>query len=196
MLQIKFAVGVLIILAQLFVYVNAEYIYGPYAAMVKNVLLVYFILLAVFSPYVIQILNRIGPQDIPNFTIGFVLTAAVMLVVPVASITGEVEKGLTLALGFGFLHGLIKAFDEEIIFRGVLPKIMGGTRAADIVSSIIFGVFHLAVSGANIFVMLLLMGLGIAWVFMRDRFGLMGSTGSHFAYNLAALKVLPKIIGG
>ena len=196
-MQIRFAVGIFIILAQLFVYVNADYIYGPYAGVVKNVLLVYFILIAVFSPYVIQILQKIGPQDIPSFSIGFLLTAAVMLVIPnVFSVTGEVEKGLTLALGFGFLHGLIKAFDEEIIFRGVLPKIMGGSRYADMVSSVIFGVFHLAVSGANIFVMFMLMGLGFVWSLMRDRFGLMGSTGSHFAYNLAALKVLPKIFGG
>lgn len=192
----KIAVGIVIIILQLFVYVNADYIYGPYAGMVKNVLLVYFVLMAMFSPVVIQILQRMGPADIASFSVAFIITAAVMLVVPVASITGEVEKGLTLALGFGFLHGFIKAFDEEIIFRGALPQLMGGSIYADVISSIIFGVFHLAVSGANIFVMLLLMGLGMVWALVRSRFGLMGSTGSHFAYNLAALKVLPKIIGG
>ncbi len=194
--KIKFAVGLFVILVQLFLYVNADYIYGVYADMVRTVLVTYFFLLALFSPIVIQILSGIGLQDIPNFSIGFILTAVVMLVVPAMFlVTGQLETGLSMALGFGFLHSMVKAFNEEIVFRGVLPKIMGGSIYADIISSVTFGVFHFAVTGVNWMAMFLLMGLGFVWVLVRNRFGLMGSTGSHFAYNLGVLGVLPQLIG-
>lgn len=164
--------------------------------MVRNVMMVYFVLLALFSPFVIKILMSIGPRDLPNFSITFLLTALVMMLIPtVAFITGEVEKGLTLALGFGFLHSFVKAFNEEVIFRGVLPRIMGKGIWPDIVSSIIFGIFHLAVTGASILAMLLLMLLGFVWAMVRNRFGLLGAVGSHASYNVAVLGALPMLFG-
>lgn len=194
--RIKFAVGIGILFAQLFLYINASAIYGPYAETVRNVMLAYFILLAILSPFVIPILMKIGLQDVPAFSIGFVLTTIVMLVVPIVTgLTGEIESGLTLALGFGFLHSFVKAFNEEIIFRGVLPKVMGGSTTAGVVSSILFGVFHFAVTGGSIFAIAFLSVLGFIWWLVYKRFGLFGSTGSHFAYNLAALGVLSKLIG-
>ena len=200
--KIKFAVGIAILFTQLFLYINAEAVYGPYASMVRNVMLAYFVLLAVFSPYVIKILMGIGPKDLPSFSIMFAMTAVIMLVVggSIVLITGEVEKGITLALGFGFLHGFVKAFNEEVIFRGVLPMIMGGSVKAsiyvDVISSVAFGVFHLAVTGVNIYAMIFLSALGFVWAMVRNRFGIMGSTGSHFAYNLGVMGVLPVILGG
>jgi len=195
--RIKFAVGIAIILLQLWLYINADYVYGPYASIVKNVMLAYFILLALLSPFVIQILMDIGFQDVPNFSIGFVITAIVMFAIgSITVITGEIEGGLTLVLGFGLLHSFVKAFNEEVIFRGVLPKLIGGTMVADVVSSIVFGVFHVAVTGASWYAIIFLSILGFIWSQMRRYIGVMGTTGSHFAYNLSALGVLPKLLGG
>lgn len=200
--RIKFAVGLAVILIQIWLYINADAIYGPYAGMVRNTMLAYFLLIAVFSPFVMKSLLRLGPQDLPNFTIMFILTSAVLMIVPAVThlVTGEIEQGLTLALGFGFLHSFVKAFNEELIFRDVLPSIMGNGMVAsiyvDIVSSLAFGVFHLAVTNVNILAMLFLSALGFVWSQVYKRFGLMGSTGSHIAYNLAVLGVLPKMFGG
>ena len=124
-----------------------------------------------------------------------------MLLLPygMSLFAGEVESGLTLALGFGFLHAMVKAFNEELIFRDALPSIIGGKAKllyVDIVSSVAFGAFHFAVSGASLLVMAFLSVLGFIWSQVYRRFGLMGSTGSHFAYNLAALGVLSKVFGG
>jgi membrane protease YdiL (CAAX protease family) len=194
--KIRFAVGLFILLAQLFLYINAEAIYGVYADLVRNVMLAYFILLAILSPFVIQILMKIGIDDIPSFSMVFILTALVMYLVPfITGITGEVERGLTLALGFGFLHGFVKAFNEEVIFRGVLPRMMGN-KYGGIISSVAFGFFHLAVTGVNWLAMVFLSILGFVWYLIYQRYGIMGSTGSHFAYNLAALGVLPTLLGG
>lgn len=193
--KIKLAVGIVILIAQLFLYINAEAIYGVYADTVRNIMLAYFMLLAMFSPFVIPILLKLNLDDIPGFSIGFILTAIVMLIIPFARITGEVEKGITLALGFGFLHALVKAFNEEVLFRAVFPRIMGNTIWAGIISSILFGIFHLAVTGVSIIAVIFLSCLGFVWYLVYKRFGLMGSTGSHFAYNLAVLGVLPTLIG-
>jgi len=194
----KIAFGIIIILIQLWLYINADYVYGAYSSTVRNVMLAYFILLAILSPFVIKILLGIGIQDVPNFSIGFVITALIMFAIggAVTLLTGEVEKGLTLALGFGLLHSLVKAFNEEVIFRGVLPSIFGKSLYSDILSSVLFGVFHVAVTNASLAGIVFLIGLGFIWSQVRNHLGLMGSTGSHFAYNLAALGVLPKILGG
>jgi membrane protease YdiL (CAAX protease family) len=196
-------VGILILLVQLFMFVNLSYFYGPYAEAVRPVFLAYFILLAILSPFVIRVLLQIAqPQELGNFAIGFILTAVVVFVVPTI-IAGAVSvETLKLAVGFGFLHAFIKAFDEEIIFRGVLPKLLAkghvflGLNWGDVIASVLFGVFHLAVSGASIPAMLFLMVLGLVWCLVRNKLSLMGSAGSHFAYNLMALGVLPKLIGG
>jgi membrane protease YdiL (CAAX protease family) len=194
--KIKLAVGIFILVVQLFMYINADAIYGPYAGMVRNVMLAYLILLAIFSPYVIPELAKLGVQEVPGFVIGFALTTIVMLIVPfVTGLVGEIEKGLTLALGFGFLHSFVKAFNEEVLFRAVLPKVMGGSIYAGLISSVFFGLFHMAVTGFSIVAMIFLSVLGFVWYLVYQRFGLMGSTGSHFAYNLAALGVLPSLFG-
>jgi len=201
-MRLRFAVGIFILLAQLFLFINAEAIYGPYAGIVKDVMLAYFMLLGILSPFVIQVLLRIGLQDIPAFSLLFIATSVIMLILPtIKGVTGEVEKGITLALGFGLLHGIVKAFNEEVIFRGVLPKLMGDrgkgiNYIAGIASSLAFGIFHLAVTGVNWLAMIFLSCLGFIWYLIYKRYGIMGSTGSHFAYNLAALGVLPQLLGG
>lgn len=194
----KAVLAIVLILSQLFLYVNADAIYGVYSDMVRNTMTVYLMLLAVFSALVFKELVKIGPQDLPGFTIGFIVTAALLMGLNTfglsGSILGQIEPGLTMALGFGLLHAMVKAFDEELIFRGVLPTFLGGSIYADILSSVFFGLFHFAVTGADLFAMIFLMGLGFVWALLRRRMGLLASTGSHFAYNLMALGVLPMII--
>lgn len=197
--RIRFVFGLFIILAQIWLYVNADAIYGAYSGMVKATMLAYFILMIPLSPVIYQQYMRIGIQDIPNFAVGFVATSIVMLVLGglVALVTGEIEQGLTLALGFGFLHGFVKAFNEELIFRGAIPQMLGGQNVySDAISSLAFGFFHFAVSGGDLVIMVFLSGLGYVWTLARRSIGVMGSTGSHFAYNLAALGVLDRVVGG
>jgi hypothetical protein len=207
--KIRFAVGIFILILQMILYLSADYIYGPYASVVRNVFLTYFILLALLSPYVLKTLLEVGPNDIPSFSIGFILTVIPLVLLPlgIKLFTGQIETGLQLALGFGLLHSLVKAFDEEIIFRGALPKIIGIGTPAMIVTSVLFGIFHFGVLMLQVqqglltltnavYGMILLMGLGFVWALVAKKFGLLASTGSHFAYNLSAMGVLNKILGG
>lgn len=192
------AIGIIIVLIQLWLYINADYVYGSYAETVRNVMLAYFILLALLSPFVIKVLMGISINDIPNFTITFIITAIIMFAIGTITTlwTGELEAGLKVAFGFGFLHSLVKAFNEEVIFRGVMPQFFGKGYIADIISSVAFGVFHVAVTGGAWTAIIFLSALGFIWTMVKNKFGVMGSTGSHFAYNLSVLGVLPKLLGG
>ena len=195
-MKLRLTVGILVTLIQLFLYINADWIYGPYADQARNVLLAYFILTTVvLASFAVKLPTLdVGEKGLYNFFVGFVLTSVFMLLIPKAlqARLASIET-TAMALGFGLLHGFVKAYNEEIVFRGILPKALGGGLYADVLSNILFGLFHLAVTGASLPAIFLLSILGMIWAFIRNRIGLMGSTGSHFAYNLGVMGVLDKI---
>lgn len=107
-------------------------------------------------------------------------------------------SGLTFAAligGSGIVLVSMKAFIEEVVFRGALPK----TGLGDIGSNLAFGLFHVATLTARAafdptfsvalipVAVLLLVGLGFVWTFFRNSLGLMGAVGGHIGWNLAAL---------
>ena len=203
LLKIVSKIGIWVIIIYALLWFRADEIYGVYADMVRNTMLIYFVAISLFSPITFPMLMSMGFQDIAGFVFGFILTAPVMLVLGNAGVTGlivgQVEASVNwgLIIGFGFLHSFIKAFSEELIFRGAISKIFG-----DVVSSILFGAFHYGITGVSIIGAGILMALGFLWAKLRDIFrgmggtGLMASTGSHFAYNLGVMGILPLILGG
>ena len=85
--------------------------------------------------------------------------------------------------------GLLAPFAEEVFFRGfvlaALVSVMGGMRGA-IISSAIFSIAHLNIGTLfPIFVM----GMLLAWLYMRTR-SIWPSFVAHAAQNLLALTVL------
>jgi len=195
-------VGILILVITAYLFTQADFIYGVYAEQVRSVIMIYAGLLAIMSPFILKDVLSIGVYDLSNFALGFLITAAAVLAVPFIGtflIPGQIQEGLVLALGFGFLHSFIKAFFEELIFRGGLPRILRRVTVnplyPDIISSVLFGIFHWGVTGVGIPEALILMVLGFGWAKVRDLFGIMGATGSHFAYNLAVMGVLSQIVG-
>lgn len=202
----KITLGVFILLTQLFLFINADYVYGPYAPAARTTLQIYFVLLGITMAAFAAGLPKIPIESIVNFFLMFLLTSgAVLLLQPFLGGTLSSFENIRLALGFGFLHAFVKAFNEEVVFRFILPITAG---LGDVISNIAFGFFHLAVIVANLTaqglavsyasVLLpvgLLMLLGYLWAKMRDRFGLMGATGSHWAWNLGALGILKGALG-
>ena len=111
----------------------------------------------------------------------FILTSIVL--VPLTMLQGiGAEVAVTTALGFGLFHAFVKAFIEETVWADILKK-----RIGKLGSAITFGLFHLAVTftvgGINFIAIAMLMILRFIWDSIHDRYGIMGSTGSHFAYN-------------
>jgi hypothetical protein len=204
-------VGIIILLIQLFLLIAADYIYGQYAEVVRSILIVYFFMFVLTRVTLGGRPSTLSPKESwSSFLIMFVFTSVILLVGSIAFLNFQSSANLTeaipaavgaTALGFGALHAFVKAYIEEDVFRNALPIHAG---LGDIISNILFGVFHFAVlvnvRGLGmiqaIFPIVILVILGLIWSRVRNGFGIMGSTGSHFAWNLFAFGVLGKIFTG
>ena len=206
---------VIIILVHIFLIFNADLAFGVFAETARNILLTYLLVVAAITaifdvkPFSIQV----GAIGLQYFVIGFVMTALLLLLVSplfTSQAAGSIST-LVAAVSLGFMYAFVIAYDEEIIFRDLLPKKL---HIPDLIAQPLFGLFHAAAlsavlaqkiaSGAiqaAMFWPLLLLGfavltaLGFMWAFMRDRITIYGSTGSHFAYNAYAQGVLGMLIG-
>jgi len=192
MRRIGLSIGVIIVIVTLFMWVNTDVLFGPYAEQAKNVLLVYILMLT-FTLAALGVrlptiqTNLVG---LVNFLIGFGITLAILLPLRFFAVFASSFEIIT-AVSFGFLYAFIKAFIEEVVFRDLLPLKAG---LGDKISSVLFGLFHFSMLwalGASLQVMIggfiLLSLLGYVWSQVRNYLGLMGSTGSHFAYNAIVL---------
>jgi len=212
--------GIAVMIGQMFLLINADFVFGSHAPAVKETLIMYLLFLAVILAYTNRKLptfeeqrKRKGQPDISHgmaFIIGFIVTALVMFFFVMGSPYGAwlaSLEGVTLIVGFAFLHGFTKAYIEEMVFRDVLPI---GLKLGDFISNILFAAFHfaaltrratLAISIGEmsavgfwpfvIYGSITLFVLGMIWAYvLRDRVGIMGAVGSHFAYNLAVLGAL------
>ena len=224
--------GLFVLVTQLLIWIAADALFGQYAVQVKEVLLIYFIalLISMFGAMAAgkpNILRISGDREtLTNFLLGFMGTSAfLMVLVGAGGAFGQLftQAAVDIPLGvltvtgisFGIYHGLVKAYVEEVIFRQILPRMLGvGAitkrtifgifRFGDLFSNILFAAFHLAVLtgplgltlAQSMAPLLLLFMLGMAWSKLRDVIGIAGSTGSHLAYNLFALGILGSVFMG
>lgn len=200
----KITVNIFLLLLIAFSFVAADWLYGPYSSIVRNVMITYFILFLLVKAFTGAPIPMMGVTfpELGAFGFGFIATMIIVMFLPIG-FSGEISYNtLKLAFGFGILHGFIKAYIEEAIFRGMLMQ-----RIGIVMSNIAFGLFHvgviimtlasggLAVTLAGVLVpVITLTALGFVWSFMAQRFGFMSAVGSHLAYNLKAFGVLGEII--
>lgn len=216
--------GVIIMLAILFMWISAESIYGQYAEMVRNTMMIYFFMFLITYVFANQPPKSLLSEKLSNFLIGFFGTGAILLLVswiigglaPAAFLSEPLIATITITgIGFGVLHAFVKAYIEESVFRWALPKLFG---LGDILANIAFGLFHLSIllmitipnmiAAGNladigamnytyaIYPVFILIMLGLIWSQVRNHLGIMGSTGSHTAWNMFALGILPMIFLG
>ncbi len=192
-------VGVSILILELFLLINASAIF-PNGQAVTNVLMVYLILqctvLAAFAKGLPTL--SATPDMLILSLVGFLGTAFLVTIIP-SAITGAFDivsissSVLTTSLLlFAVAYCFVKAFIEEVIFRGILMDQVGLLPQA-----LMFGSFHFAMlsaGGASFLAVIVgaivLTSLGIVWGKMTQAGGILLSTGSHVAWNLAAIGVL------
>lgn len=194
-----FAVFILVMVLLL----GAPLIYGEMAPQMNTVLFIYLFMLVIARQAMPKTEHKAQtiPQSIPIFLIFFVVSVIVMLVVqPMMSgvlVASTLEASIEFVFAFGLLHAFTKAYIEEEVFRARLSLILGEAGQA-----IAFGLFHFAVlfmlfgwSPLLLAAMAWLTALGYLWGRIEDRFGLAGSTGSHFGYNVVVMGLAVFLFG-
>lgn len=201
-LQSAITIGVVILILELLILANPSLVSSSDPEKVRNIMVIYLLMQATILAALDQTLPalRTGPEGIALLLLGFFVTAVLVIAIPAQILAGfEVLKPVLTGFGFlfGFLFIFIKAFIEEVVFRGILSKVVGGE-----IQAVLFGLFHLTVlsiGGASItailFGMFFLAILGYIWWIMSERVGFMSAVGSHVAWNAGAFGLLPKLFG-
>jgi len=182
---------------------GSEAIYGAASGVWTNILIIYIVMLLLGRSSMPKKEHQSKTifQSIPAFLIMFFITLFVMIgIQPFAGeliAASTVEVGIEFVAIFGFMHAFVKSYIEEEVFRSRLSVILG-----ELGQAIAFGAFHFFVllmvfgfSPMLIAAMAWLAILGLLWGKMENKFGIEGSTGSHFAYNLGAFGMIPVIFG-
>jgi len=191
--------GIFLILAQTFFYINGEAIFKEnWNPVWENLILIYIVLtiaFIVFSARQPKPIKTTIPIFVINFVLGFVITWIILL----ALLRIGIIKVTSPALVGAFIptlifHCLIVAPSEEIIFRGVLFPTVG-----IIPSSFAFAFFHLAVYSGGVLSIAIIIPfviaflVGIIYCFITKQYGIGMAIGSHSAWNGVMTGILAKI---
>lgn len=210
MSQKSLTIGVVLLITLVFLLTNASLFFTnvqntQIVMLIYSVMLLFVIVAQLATPGV-QETEKIfvtGLGGLFPFFLGFFLTAMLLIALLIPGIIASFAEPLVLAgtpIGFfaGIIYAFIKAYIEEALFRDLLMS-----RIGIVMQAILFGVFHfavLSVGGASVFAVLIgaffLAALGYIWGVMKQFGGVFFSTGSHFAWNMHALGILKKIMGG
>jgi hypothetical protein len=206
----KLSSGLLVFIAMIFVWISADWVFGGQATVARTIMLIYFLMFLVVRTALNTKPSAMNVREVGlfNFVLVFAGSALILIIAQgllpfMGSISGVMEIAVASvsigALGFGILHGFIKAYIEEDVFRDALPN----AGLGDLVSNVLFGLFHLSIfftvygftliqAGAGAVTLFI---LGIAWSQIRNNFGILGSTASHLAWNMFAMGTLGILIG-
>jgi len=185
----KISIPIIVLILQLFLYISADKIYGAGATTAKALLLAYMLMIVSVSVFTGLRPDKVKGQFNPlNFFIFFIGSALLFLVIPQFNLFATI--GVANAVTYGIIQCFVVAYTEESVFRGLLPTFFG-----DLNSSILFGLFHWAVSG-SLWFLVFATGAGLLFAFIRDKFGIYASMGVHSAFNLKALGLLDTLVRG
>lgn len=180
--------ALVIVIIQMFLYVNAPAIFGEALSQkIREILLLYMIMTFAFSlVYFPRELKRPFSSEIINFIIVFFISAGILYIIPfdklmMYSLASDIANA-KIFWAFIVLYSFVVAYTEELVFRGVLPRYFG-----DIISNIIFSVFHFYVYSGNYIYLTMAFIAGIVFSIIKNKFGLMGAAGAHAAWNLKVL---------
>lgn len=200
MAKIGLTIGIIILLLILFILINPTFVNPAFPEKVQTIMTVYVALLALILASFDQKLPLLGTGigAVVWFVVGFVATSFIVILIPQSVASSfealQVVSGVVTVI-FGLLFIFVKAFVEEIVFRGILADKLGG-----VVQAGLFGLFHAGVltfGGASLpailFGMFFLAFLGYVW-YMMSRADIMLAVGSHFAWNMHAFGLLASFL--
>ncbi len=193
----KISLGVIFLLAQMFMFVNAPLFFGSQADFYQKVITIYMIMLVTIFALPDTRLKLFSQKisTLWTFVIWFV-GSVFFLSIAGALFGGDIYKSFTIGAGslsMVIFHFIIVAFVEEFFFREFLMK-----RIGIIWSSLAFGLFHFVAYGFVWGNIIYASFMGVVLAFIKIKFSPksnMANIGFHAGYNVKALGFL-KILGG
>jgi hypothetical protein len=192
-----------VFIAVMLLMLGSDMIYGEMAMQMNTVMQIYMMMLLFAAVKFTKTEHKaeMAAQALPSFMFLFISSILIMSIVgPMIQgvlVASTLEASIQLAFAYGLMHAFVKAYVEEEVFRGRLVVLLG-----EVGQAVAFGLFHFFVlfmilgwSPMLFASMFWLMGLGYLWGKVEDRWGLAGSTGSHFGYNLVVMGIAPFIFG-
>ena len=189
-------IGILIALLQLFLYFNADILFSSnYSELAQKTILTYMMLQVMVIAY-----SGLRPatakndkrENIWNFLFMFFVTSLILITIPIISDSVFSVSDNSYALAIGLIQAVVVAYPEEVVFRGLLPRVFGN----NIIPAILFAGFHFAVSGMNFWFMLFAFISSFVFSMIAKKFGILGAVGTHTAYNLQQYGVLSALFSG
>jgi membrane protease YdiL (CAAX protease family) len=188
--------GIIILLLQLFLYFNANVLFSSnYVATAQETILVYILLqISVISISGVRpsTATNDARENIWNFLLMFIVSAMILVAIPLFLDTLFSVQDSSFAFTLALIQAVVVAYPEELVFRGILPKVFGN----ELIPAMLFGVFHFAVSGMNPWFMLFAFGSSFVFSAVKQKFGVLGSAGVHTAWNLKQYGVLDLLFKG
>lgn len=190
----------------IFLFINASAVYGASAEVFRGAILTYLIFQAVIvavPDVYLRPEERTLAGGMINFFLGFLVTGVILtllvsisklieFLLTVAPVGGVTDIGLVAS--FGFFHGFVVAYTEELAFRGVLMSAFGSQGL--IISSILFGIFHWVAYSGSLVAVIFAIVLGLVFGVLARRFGVLFAAGAHTAYNMLAMGLLTSLFLG
>lgn len=120
-----------------------------------------------------------------HFSLGFLITWGILVALGVSKVVSYPTIPKSQGLFTLLFNVFVVAPSEEIIFRAVVPSLLPfkPEYVNWIISSILFGIFHQAVYGLNLWFIAIAFLISMLWFFVNSKTSLATSIGSHAAYN-------------
>lgn len=177
---------------------NAPAIYGDEAAKHTTILMLYMVALTFVFVQTGQRNPLIG-ISLAEFLVTFVIWLGVTVIALKAFAPFDPQPAVlsTRSVGILLTHALVVAIGEELLFRygfpGLIQRAGVAPIVAQLVSAILFGLFHWTAYGGSPGSMIVAMILGALFgaITVRFRNGLIIAMAAHAAYNLTVLGFTP-----
>jgi len=198
------SLGIVIIFAQIWFYSQATTLFPDNSDIWQIRIGAYILMtIAIFGWDAIgrktekELFNISFLKALPVLAISFVVSYLALWVIGVFVLGNSV--GLIASLGLIpipilLFHVLIVSIDEELIFRGAIAEYLKGKKATIseifIASSILFAIFHFAMAGGELLLLIPYFLLGLIFMWIKNKYSPktnMANSGTHMGWNMAIL---------
>lgn len=194
----KTSLGAVVLLATMFALFNAPAIWGEQYVQWRTQLMIYLVASSYYYATTgkkSEFYNVSIFKSVAIFGMAFLVSIAFFQILPFEPSSQQIG---TTSVALVFTHIFVVAANEEILFRAAIPDLLPiKGLGAQMVSAVLFGLFHWTAYGAVwsgiAFAIVAGAAFGFIYEFYKD--GLIVSIAAHSAWNLYALGLVGSVLG-